>query len=344
MTPFTQLAVPMPTCTIIACARPLTMVWPCIIATPMFSCGTITGCGIFQPSDCPFAYASTIGAKSVPPLANRYSTPREASVPAKASAAVSGWKDNGRSAFMGEWYPSVKRTWPDLQPGGSGLSLHRHEILLRVHCISEMADVADPGQCFRPEDRAVDAVAACRLHQQAVCALPPQVAAEGLRIAIARALDEAWLLAFLASQVRKKGVAPHFEHPPLVRDAAVFAGEAIHHEAVPVIDRFVDRRLQVDRAVPHAEAQTVREAGLLAVEIGERKSDDRAVVEWTGDERRFARDAPGRFRGDRHRLVGRLAGKIVEQVLRDADRLDVADEVAVIVERVAQQVFVHART
>src|SRR4030081_4050075 len=100
---------------------------------------------------------------------------------------------------MGEWYPSVKRTWPDLQPNGSGTALHRYEIVLRVHCIREMADVADPGQRFRAEDRAVDAVAACRLHQQAICALPSQIAAEGLRIAIARALDEPLLLAFLTS-------------------------------------------------------------------------------------------------------------------------------------------------
>src|SRR3954468_11610456 len=61
----------------------------------MFSCGTMTTCGSFQPSFCPLAYASTTGAKSVPPFANRYSMPREASSPSQASAAVSGLKAPG---------------------------------------------------------------------------------------------------------------------------------------------------------------------------------------------------------------------------------------------------------
>src|SRR5882762_8491520 len=61
----------------------------------MFSCGTMTICGSFQPSFCPLAYASTTGAKSVPPLAKRYSMPRAASRPSQASAAVSGLKAPG---------------------------------------------------------------------------------------------------------------------------------------------------------------------------------------------------------------------------------------------------------
>src|SRR5947208_7278942 len=61
----------------------------------MFSCGTMTTCGSFQPSFCPLAYASTTGAKSVPPFANRYSMPRAASSPSQASAAVSGLKAPG---------------------------------------------------------------------------------------------------------------------------------------------------------------------------------------------------------------------------------------------------------
>src|SRR3954469_12355489 len=59
----------------------------------MFSCGTTTTFGSFQPSFWPFAYASTTGAKSVPPFANRYSTPRAASSVSQASAAVSGFTD-----------------------------------------------------------------------------------------------------------------------------------------------------------------------------------------------------------------------------------------------------------
>src|SRR5438067_12302825 len=58
----------------------------------------MTICGSFQPSFCPLAYASTTGAKSVPPFANRYSMPRAASRPSQASAAVSGLKAPG-SAF-----------------------------------------------------------------------------------------------------------------------------------------------------------------------------------------------------------------------------------------------------
>jgi hypothetical protein len=68
----------------------------------MFSCGTMTICGRRQPSFCPLAYASTTGAKSVPPLANRYSTPRAASNPSQASPAVSGLKVTGWSGFMPE--------------------------------------------------------------------------------------------------------------------------------------------------------------------------------------------------------------------------------------------------
>src|ERR1700730_125921 len=146
---------------------------------------------------------------------------------------------------MAECYPSVKRARPDLQPCRAGTGLAPYEILLRIHRVREMAEVADPGQRFRAEDRAVDAVAARRLHQHAVRALFSQVAAEGLRIGIARALDEALLPALLASQIRKKGVAAHFEHASLVRDEALFAGKAVHHEAVPVINRLVDRRVQI---------------------------------------------------------------------------------------------------
>src|SRR3954465_8036940 len=64
----------------------------------MFSCGTMTTWVNFQPPFCPFAYASTTGQWSVPPFANRYSTPREASKPSHASAAVSGWKLSGAGA------------------------------------------------------------------------------------------------------------------------------------------------------------------------------------------------------------------------------------------------------
>ena len=55
MRPFSEFAVPTPTCTIIACGRPLTIAYPCAMATPMFSCGTITICGRRQPSFCPLA-------------------------------------------------------------------------------------------------------------------------------------------------------------------------------------------------------------------------------------------------------------------------------------------------
>ena len=48
--PHTMFAVPTDTCTIAACARPVTSAWPWAIATARFSCGQISGRGMWELS------------------------------------------------------------------------------------------------------------------------------------------------------------------------------------------------------------------------------------------------------------------------------------------------------
>ena len=85
MTPIAALARPTLTCTITACASPVTSQTPCAIATAAVSCGIVTGSGASSPS-C--ARASITGGKSVPALANSQRTPQSASAPSIASAPV----------------------------------------------------------------------------------------------------------------------------------------------------------------------------------------------------------------------------------------------------------------
>jgi hypothetical protein len=59
--------------------RPVTIAQPCAIDTAKFSCVAMTGRGTGMPVRAALAKASTSGAKSVPALANSYSTPRSAS-------------------------------------------------------------------------------------------------------------------------------------------------------------------------------------------------------------------------------------------------------------------------
>jgi hypothetical protein len=79
MMPPIAFAAPTITWTITACGRPVTIANPCAIATAGTSCGTVNGRGAGCPVASRFAKASMIGAKSVPALAKKYSTPREAS-------------------------------------------------------------------------------------------------------------------------------------------------------------------------------------------------------------------------------------------------------------------------
>src|SRR5262245_9954426 len=55
----------------------------------VISWGTVRACGRCWPWAARLAYASMIGAKSVPALPKKYSTPREASSSRYASAALS---------------------------------------------------------------------------------------------------------------------------------------------------------------------------------------------------------------------------------------------------------------
>src|SRR5712664_1932727 len=57
--------------------------------TAVISCGTVSGRGSTWPWAARLAYASMIGAKSVPAFAKKYSTPRAASSSRYASAALS---------------------------------------------------------------------------------------------------------------------------------------------------------------------------------------------------------------------------------------------------------------
>src|SRR5215475_4907629 len=59
------------------------------MATAGISCGTVRGRGAAWPWAPRFAYASMRGAKSVPALAKRYSTPRAARSSRYASAVLS---------------------------------------------------------------------------------------------------------------------------------------------------------------------------------------------------------------------------------------------------------------
>ncbi len=78
-TAHTPLAVPTLTWTMTAGTRPVTIAQPCAIDSARFSWVARTGCGTGAPVRAALAKASTSGAKSVPALANRYSTPRSAS-------------------------------------------------------------------------------------------------------------------------------------------------------------------------------------------------------------------------------------------------------------------------
>ncbi len=77
ISPQIVFAVPTLTCTITACARPVTRWAPCAMPMARFSCVARIGSGNGGAFDSsPRAYASTSGAKSVPALKNNRSIPR----------------------------------------------------------------------------------------------------------------------------------------------------------------------------------------------------------------------------------------------------------------------------
>src|SRR5262249_11186305 len=112
MTPPTALPAPTITWTMTAWARPLTMAKPWAMATAGTSCGTVIGLGAAWPCAPRFAYASMSGAKSVPALAKRYSTPRAARSSRYASAVLStaarlSMRDSSLNAGVVESVPSL---------------------------------------------------------------------------------------------------------------------------------------------------------------------------------------------------------------------------------------------
>jgi hypothetical protein len=106
-----------------------------------------------------------------------------------------------------------------------------------------------------------------------------QIPSERLREAVARPAHEIRMRDLAAPEVDEQRVAARVEHPPLAHDVPIEIRIAVGDEPVGMEHRLVDRSLELERSVPHAEALAVAKPRRLPVRGAEGIRDHRAVVE-----------------------------------------------------------------